>query len=116
MIEAETLESISTQLMTSTSVSAEGKPIPVRPASRQHLRTAAFTLGGHQYQEIEQNPGEVEPLRASGAEWSSSRPIQGRRKQQVCGGCGGWRGYVLRRWHKAVKLAGIYGTPGSGKT
>jgi hypothetical protein len=56
MIEAETLKWIATQLMTSTSVSVDGKSIPVRPTSRQHLRTAAFTVGGHQYQAIEQNP------------------------------------------------------------
>ena len=56
MIEAETLKSIATQLMTSTSVSVDGKSIPVRPTSRQHLRTVAFTVGGHEYQAIEQNP------------------------------------------------------------
>jgi hypothetical protein len=56
MIEAETLKSIAAQLMTNTSVSVDGKSIPVRPTSRQHLRTAAFTVGGHGYQAIEQNP------------------------------------------------------------
>src|SRR5208337_4440024 len=56
MIEAETLKSIAAQLMTSTSVSVDGKSIPVRPTSRQHLRTAAFTAGGREYQAIEQNP------------------------------------------------------------
>jgi len=56
MIEAETLKSIATQLMTSTSVSVEGKSIPVRHTSRQDLRTAAFTVGGHEYQAIEQSP------------------------------------------------------------
>jgi len=56
MIEAETLKSIATMLMTSTSVSVDGKSIPVRPSCRQHLRTAAFTVGGHVYQAIEQNP------------------------------------------------------------
>jgi len=55
MIEAETLTSIATQLMTSTSVSVDGKSIPVRPTSRQHLRSAAFTVAGHKYQAIEQN-------------------------------------------------------------
>jgi hypothetical protein len=55
MIEAETVKSIATQLMTSTSVSVEGKSIPVRHTSRQHLRTAAFTVGGNEYQAIEQN-------------------------------------------------------------
>jgi hypothetical protein len=56
MIEAETLKSVATQLMTSTFVRVDGKSIPVRPTSRQHLRTAAFTVGGHEYQAIEQNP------------------------------------------------------------
>jgi len=56
MIKAETLKSIATQLMTSTSVSEDGKSIPIRPSSRQHLRTAAFTVGGHEYQAIAQNP------------------------------------------------------------
>jgi hypothetical protein len=56
MIEAETLKSIATQLMTSTAVSVDGMSIPVRPTSRQHLRTATFTVGGHDYQAIEQNP------------------------------------------------------------
>ena len=56
MIEAETLKSIATQLMTSTSVSVDGKSISVRHTSRQHLRTAAFTVGGREYRAIEQNP------------------------------------------------------------
>jgi hypothetical protein len=56
MIEAETLRSIATQLMTNTSVSVDGKSIRVRHRSRRHLRTAAFTVGGHEYQAIEQNP------------------------------------------------------------
>ena len=50
MIEAETLKSIATQLMTSTSVSVEGKSIPVGHTSRRHLRTAAFSVGGREYQ------------------------------------------------------------------
>ena len=56
MIDDETLKSIATQLMTSTAVSVDGKSIPVRTTSRQHLRTAAFTVEGHEYQAIEQNP------------------------------------------------------------
>ena len=56
MIDDETLKSIATQLMTSTAVSVDGKSIPVRTTSRQHLRTAAFTVAGHEYQAIEQNP------------------------------------------------------------
>lgn len=56
MIEAKTLKSIATQLMTGTSVSVGGIPTPVRRTSRQLLKTAAFTVDGHQYQAIEQNP------------------------------------------------------------
>ena len=56
MIEAETLKSIATQLMTGTSVSVDGISTPVRRTSRQHLKTAAFSVDGHQYQAIEQNP------------------------------------------------------------
>src|SRR5271166_4963754 len=56
MIDDEKLKSIAAQLMTSTAVSVDGKSIPVRTTSRQHLRTAAFTVEGHEYQAIEQNP------------------------------------------------------------
>src|SRR5271165_7337337 len=56
MLDAELLKSIAAQLMTSASVRVEGKSIPVRRTSRQHLRTAAFTVGGSEYQAIEQNP------------------------------------------------------------
>jgi|SRR5215813_4717551 len=56
MLDAETLKSIATQLMTSTSISVDGESTLVRSTSRQHLRTAAFTVEGHEYQAIEQNP------------------------------------------------------------
>ena len=55
MLDAELLESIAAQLMMNTSVSVEGKPVPVRRTSRQRLRTAAFTVAGHEYEAIEQN-------------------------------------------------------------
>ena len=55
MVDEELLKSIATQLMTNTSVSVEGKSVPVRRTSRQQLRTAAFTVSGHEYQAIEQN-------------------------------------------------------------
>ena len=55
MLDAELLKSIAAQLMMNTSVSVEGKPVPVRRTSRQRLRTAAFTVAGHEYQAIEQN-------------------------------------------------------------
>ena len=56
MIDDETLKSIAAQLMTGTSVDVEGKSAPVRRTSRQHLKTIAFSVDGHQYQAIEQNP------------------------------------------------------------
>ena len=56
MVDAELLKSIASQLMTKTSVRVEGRSIPVRRTSRQHLKTAAFIVGGHEYQAIEQNP------------------------------------------------------------
>jgi hypothetical protein len=82
MIEAETLKSIATQLMTSTAVSVDGKSIPVRPTSRQHLRTVAFTVGGHECQAIEQNPQKPSRMGAAGAERSSGCAIQGRRNNR----------------------------------
>ena len=56
MLDAELLKSIAAQLMTSASVRVERKSIPVRRTSRQRLKTMAFTLAGHEYQAIEQNP------------------------------------------------------------
>jgi hypothetical protein len=56
MVDAELLKSIASQLMTKASVSGEGQSVPVRGTSRQHLKTAAFTVGGHEYQATEQNP------------------------------------------------------------
>ena len=50
MIEAETLKSIAAQLMTGTSVNVGGISIPVRRTSRQHLKTAAFRVEGHEYE------------------------------------------------------------------
>ena len=56
MIKAETLKSIATQLMTGTSVSVGGISTPVRRTSRQHLKTATFSVEGQEYEAIEQNP------------------------------------------------------------
>ena len=56
MVDAELLKSVASQLMTKASVSVEGQFVPVRVTSRQHLKTAAFAVGGHEYQAIEQNP------------------------------------------------------------
>lgn len=56
MLDAELLKSIAAQLMTSTSVSLNGKSVPVRRTSSRRLKTAAFSVEGHSYQAIEQNP------------------------------------------------------------
>ena len=55
MVAAEFLKSIASQLMTSASVSVEGKSVSVRRTSQQHLKTVAFIVDGHEYQAIEQN-------------------------------------------------------------
>ncbi len=55
MLIAALLSSVATQLMTCDAIEVEGKSVPVRRTSSQRLRTAAFTMGGHQYQAIEQN-------------------------------------------------------------
>jgi hypothetical protein len=56
MLDAEFLTSIAAQLMTSTSVSVDGQSVTVRRTSQQRLRAAAFRVGSHEYQAIEQNP------------------------------------------------------------
>ena len=56
MVDAEVLKSIASELIAASSVTVEGKSAPVRRTSRQRLRTAVFSVDGHQYQAIEQNP------------------------------------------------------------
>ena len=56
MIDEEILRSIASQLVTKSSVTVEGNSAPVRRTSTEHLKTAAFTVEGHEYQAIEQNP------------------------------------------------------------
>ena len=56
MLDAELLKSIAAQLMTGTSVTLNGKSVPVRRTSSQRLKTAAFSVEGQRYQAIEQNP------------------------------------------------------------
>src|SRR5450755_4647264 len=96
MIDDETLKSIATQLMTSTSVSVDGMSIPVRPTSRQHLRTAAFSVGGHEYQAIEQNPEKPSrwgQLARSGHQVVQFKDAENNRFVAVVVG---WRGHILR--------------------
>ncbi len=56
MLDSALLSSIANQMMTGSSVKINGKRIPVRTTSAQHLKTAAFILNGREYQAIEQNP------------------------------------------------------------
>lgn len=56
MIDAEILKSIALQLMTKSFVTVESNSAAVRRTSTQRLKTASFTIEGHEYQAIEQNP------------------------------------------------------------
>ena len=56
MLNAEILKSIASQLMTNASVAVGGASSPVKRASRQRLKAVAFSVDGHEYQAIEQNP------------------------------------------------------------
>jgi len=56
MVESELLRSIATELMTGKSVSINGKSVPVRRTSSQRLKMIAFSVEGHEYRAIEQNP------------------------------------------------------------
>ena len=56
MLDEELLKSVASQLLTGTTVTVAGTFATVRRTSRQHLKTAAFTVDGHEYQAIEQNP------------------------------------------------------------
>jgi galactose mutarotase-like enzyme len=56
MLDAELLKSVASQLMAGTTVAVEGRCAPVRSTSRRHLKTAAFSVEGNEYQAIEQNP------------------------------------------------------------
>ncbi len=42
--------------MASSHAEIDGKSVPVRRTSSQHLRTVAFSMSGREYQAIEQNP------------------------------------------------------------
>ena len=56
MLDAELLKSVASQLMMGMFVNVGGKSTPVRRTSRQHLKTAAFSVEGQEYEAIEQNP------------------------------------------------------------
>ncbi len=56
MLDTALLSSVATQLLTRTEVDVQGKALQVRRTSSSRLKTVAFTMGGRQYQAIEQNP------------------------------------------------------------
>ena len=56
MLDEELLKSVASQLLTGTTVTVAGSSATVRRTSRQHLKTAAFSVEGHRYRAIEQNP------------------------------------------------------------
>jgi hypothetical protein len=55
MLDAELLTSVASQLMARTTVAVEGRSAPIRRTTRHHLKTAMFSVEGHEYQAIEQN-------------------------------------------------------------
>jgi hypothetical protein len=56
MLDKALLASIAQQMMSSSTVNVNGKPVPVRRTSRHRLRTLPFTMDGREYEAIEQNP------------------------------------------------------------
>ena len=56
MLDVLQLSAVARQMMAGDEVEVEGKPLPVRYTSGQHLRTVTFTMDGRQYAAIEQNP------------------------------------------------------------
>lgn len=56
MLDTATFSSVASQMMSSSEVRVEGKTIKVERTSVQHLKTVRFSVNGHEYQAIEQNP------------------------------------------------------------
>jgi len=57
MLDTELLGSIATQMMANdVAIEVQGKSIPIRRTSSQHLKTVTFTMDGRKYTAIEQNP------------------------------------------------------------
>jgi hypothetical protein len=56
MLDNNLLSSIATQMMANdTAIEVQGKSVPVRRTSSQHLKTVTFAMGGRKYTAIEQN-------------------------------------------------------------
>ena len=91
MLDAELLESVASKLMAGTTVAVEGRSAPVRRTSRQHLKTAAFSVERHEYQAIEQNP--EKPSR-----WDSWRgAIIGSSNSRTPRAINSWRSWSMAR-------------------
>lgn len=57
MLDAELLCAVANQMMANDkAIEVNGKSVPVRRTSRQHLKTVTFTMEGREYTAIEQNP------------------------------------------------------------
>ncbi|HET7208732.1 MAG TPA: hypothetical protein VFI95_19295 [Terriglobales bacterium] len=56
MLDLDLLRSIAPQLRGGTAVEVQGKKLRVGRTSTQRLNTVRFTMNGHEYQAIEQNP------------------------------------------------------------
>ena len=52
----EAFRSVAQQMLAGGSVELDGQKFPVRRTSAQHLKTVTFTVDGHEYTAIEQNP------------------------------------------------------------
>jgi hypothetical protein len=55
-MDEETMKAVAEQLMTADMVTVGGQSVRVRKTSRHRLKTAHFTMGGREYEAIEQNP------------------------------------------------------------
>ena len=49
-------EVVAKQMLAAGSVEIDGHNFPIRRTSAQHLKTVKFTVDGHEYTAIEQNP------------------------------------------------------------
>ena len=56
MLDISLFSSVATQLMTGDEVEVEGQRLPIRRTSSRRLRMVTFTMAGHQFAAIEQNP------------------------------------------------------------
>ena len=56
MLDTTLLASVATQLLTRDDVDVDGKRLRVRRTSSRRLRVVNFSMSGHEYEAIEQNP------------------------------------------------------------